>query len=95
MSLHIITATEAGRSLSNILNKVHYQGESYDIKRGKEIIARIIPVKPKTTLLKVKDLNNLFKHLPHLENKDQADFQKDIELIRAQMKLDDKDKSWD
>lgn len=78
---HIISATEASRSLSNILNKVHYQGETYEIKRGKVIIAKIIPAESKRSVLKVSHLNYLFKHLPHLEPKDQQAFENDIEQI--------------
>lgn len=59
MPSHIITATEASRSLSNILNKVHYQGESYEIKRGKEVIAKIVPAIPKKHSMKVSELNAL------------------------------------
>lgn len=95
MSIHIITATEASRSFSNILNKVHYQGESYEIKRGKEVIARIVPAAPKKTELKVSELNTIYNRLPPLDEKDEAAFIKDIEQIRAQMKIDDEGKSWD
>ncbi|HEX4045580.1 MAG TPA: antitoxin [Gammaproteobacteria bacterium] len=94
MSIHIVTATEASRSFSNILNKVHYQGESYEIRRGKEIIAKIIPVtSTKKPTLKLGALNALLEHLPQLENQDKQRFKKDLEQIRTQMKLEDK--SWD
>ncbi len=95
MSIHTISATEASRSLSDILNKVHYLGESYEIKRGKEIIARIVPVQPRKTTLKVSELNEVYQHLPSLDEKDKNSFEKDIEQIRAQMKIEDEGKSWD
>lgn len=93
MSIHVISATEASRTFSVILNKVHYQGEHFDIKRGKEIIAQIIPVAHKKASMKVIDLNNFFKHLPSIEADDQIAFEKDIEQIRLQNKLEDN--SWD
>lgn len=62
MSTHIISATEASRTLSVILNRVHYQGEHYEIKRGKDIIAQIIPVAHKKMPMKVKALNEFFKN---------------------------------
>jgi len=93
MSTHTISTTELSRSLSNILNKVHYQGESYQIKRGKEIIAKIIPDATKKSILKVTDLNKVLKSLPHLDSKDQQAFEKDIEKIRIKMKQ--KEKPWD
>ena len=83
---HIITATEVGRSLSTILNKIHYQGESYEIRRGKEIIAQMIPIAGKKTGLKISELNALFKRLPQLDREDQEMFEKDIEQIRFEMK---------
>ena len=83
---HIITATEASRSLSTILNKIHYQGESYEIRRGKEIIAQMIPVASKKTGLKIGELNALLKRLPPLDREDQAMFEKDVEQIRLEMK---------
>ena len=93
MSTHVISATEASRTFSVILNKVHYQGEHYDIKRGKEIIAQIVPVAHKKALMKVTDLNEFFKHLPTIEAADQVAFEKDIEYIRSQNKF--QDESWD
>jgi hypothetical protein len=35
----VITATELARNLSDVLNQVRYQGMSFDIKRGAELIA--------------------------------------------------------
>jgi antitoxin (DNA-binding transcriptional repressor) of toxin-antitoxin stability system len=86
MSSHIISATEAGRSLSSILNKVHYRGESYEIKRGKEIIAKIIPVEHKRSGFKIEQLNEFFKNLPALEEAELACFEKDLQKIRRQVK---------
>ena len=43
MLTHMISATEMSRSLSDVLSKVYYQGQSFEIKRGKEVIAKLIP----------------------------------------------------
>ena len=93
MSVHIISATEASRSFSTILNKVHFQGEHYEIKRGKEIIAKIVPADSKKSVLKISELKNFFKKLPLLEEEDRKDFEKDIDQIREQNKFEDQ--SWD
>ncbi len=93
MSSHTISATEASRSLSSILNKVHYQGEIYVIKRGKEVIAKIVPAAPKNTTLKISALNELFKHFAHLDEDDQQAFEEEIKNIRSHMKIEDD--SWD
>lgn len=93
MSRHVISATEASRSFSHILNKVHYQGESYEIKRGKEVIAKIVPAAPKKAMLKVSVLNEVFQHLAALQEDDAQAFEKDIQQIRSHMKAEDD--SWD
>lgn len=93
MSTHVISATEISRSLSDILNKVHYRGERYDIKRGKEIIAKIVPVSTKKVGLRISELNRLFKDLPQLDKKDQQSFENDIKQIRIDMK--DENNPWD
>jgi antitoxin (DNA-binding transcriptional repressor) of toxin-antitoxin stability system len=36
-----ISATEAARSFSELLNRVHYRGESFDVVRNGEVVARI------------------------------------------------------
>lgn len=95
MSTHVITATDASRSFSSILNKVHYLGESYEIKRGKEVIARIVPAEKRAATLKVSGLANLFKNIPHLDKDEQEKFVDDIEVIRKQMHIEDDGKLWD
>lgn len=41
-----ISATEAARSLSDLLNRVRYRGESFVIVRGGEPVCRIVPAGP-------------------------------------------------
>ncbi len=46
-----ISATEAARNWSNVLNRVRYRREVFSIERGGEVIARLEPVaRPITTL---------------------------------------------
>ena len=40
----VISATEASRAFSDILSRVAYSGESFLIKKGNRIMARITPV---------------------------------------------------
>jgi antitoxin (DNA-binding transcriptional repressor) of toxin-antitoxin stability system len=42
-----ITATELARNLSDILNRVHYKGEHFVVKRNGELVAEIRPARPK------------------------------------------------
>ena len=39
----IITATEAARNLSEVLSRVRYRGEHFDVTRGGEAVARLLP----------------------------------------------------
>jgi len=80
-----IRATEAAREFSKVLSKVYYQGESFDIQRGKEIVAKIIPA-AHSPQLRVQDLNALFQSLPSLEEEEEKAYKEDIEGIRNQMR---------
>jgi antitoxin (DNA-binding transcriptional repressor) of toxin-antitoxin stability system len=40
----ILTATEASRAFSDMLHRVAYNGESFVIKKGSRLMARITPV---------------------------------------------------
>ena len=62
-----ISATDAARSFSEVLNQVQYRDTSFSIERGKKIIARLVPA----TLpqgLPLADLNRLFAGLPRLSS---------------------------
>ena len=39
----VLTVTEFSRGLSDFLNQVQYQGQSLDIQRGKQVVARVLP----------------------------------------------------
>ncbi len=40
----VLTATNASRAFSEVLHRVCYGGESFVIKKGQRIMARIVPV---------------------------------------------------
>lgn len=44
-----ITATEAARNFSDLLNRIRYRGESFDIVRNGEVVARMMAPNPTTT----------------------------------------------
>ena len=41
-----ISATEAARNLSDLLNRVRYRGERFTVVRGGEEVAEIVPAMP-------------------------------------------------
>jgi antitoxin (DNA-binding transcriptional repressor) of toxin-antitoxin stability system len=58
-----ISATEASRSFSDLLNRVRYRGESFLVERGGEVVCRISPaVPPRIT---VAELVQLLEAGPH------------------------------
>lgn len=55
-----VNATEFSRGLSEFLNKVQYNGQIFDIERGKRVIARISPVTaPVSTGFPITKLDDL------------------------------------
>ena len=81
----VITATEANRSFSEIINKVYYQQQSFDIKKGNVVVAKIIPSNL-SSKIKVQDLNKFFSNLPKIQDKDLVEFNRTINDIRTTVK---------
>jgi len=60
-----LSATEASRNFSEILNLVRYRGESFLVERGGEPACEIKPVTPPR--FTVADLAELLNHLPPID----------------------------
>lgn len=75
-----ITFEEAARSFCDLIDKVYYNWEAFDVVIGTQILAHIGPAKPSTTL-KVEDLNHFFASCPILSD---DDFENDIKDIICQ-----------
>ncbi|TDI36652.1 MAG: type II toxin-antitoxin system Phd/YefM family antitoxin [Acidobacteria bacterium] len=60
-----ISATEASRSFSELLNRAKYRGESFIIERGGEPICEIRPAAP--TRFTGRDLVSLLSSLPPVD----------------------------
>lgn len=87
-----ITATEAVRKFSEILNAIKYRGNHYTILRGKKAIAFISPAEEHLKERTLGELRGLLAKLPHLG--DEAEyFEKDMkEIIKHQPALPEKNK---
>jgi prevent-host-death family protein len=57
-----ISATDAARRFSEVLNRVRYRNETFVVKRGNEPICEIVPVRPAD--FTGRDLVNLLRSLP-------------------------------
>jgi antitoxin (DNA-binding transcriptional repressor) of toxin-antitoxin stability system len=81
---HLITVTEAVRTFADIIGRVFYRGEEYDIKKGNEIVAHLGPSKNRASI-SISELTHFFSTCP-LMNDDIDDFEKDIAYIRSSQK---------
>jgi prevent-host-death family protein len=71
-----VNVTQAARQLSDLLNRVAYQGASFELTRGGRRIARLVPVGPSKTV-KISELNDIFARIPKL-GEDADNFERDI-----------------
>jgi antitoxin (DNA-binding transcriptional repressor) of toxin-antitoxin stability system len=82
-----VTATEAARNLSDLLNRVRYRGESFDVVRGGEVVARIVPATSKRAT--VRDLFALLRDFGPVDDT----FADDLEAVQN-MKLPMPEDPW-
>jgi antitoxin (DNA-binding transcriptional repressor) of toxin-antitoxin stability system len=87
MAAKTITATEAARSFSDVLNQVRYQGTEFDIVRGKDVVARLVPAGPPGGVA-LDRLNELVRALPRLGPGEAELFARDIERGAGRMRPD-------
>lgn len=88
----LVTVTDMMRSFSEIIGRVYYKQESYYIKRGHNIVARLLPVQ-KNSSIQVKDLNHLFKSsISLISEEDRSDFEYVMKKSRTLSARGDK---WD
>lgn len=79
----VITVTDLMRTFSDVIGKVYYQGDSFDITKGANVVARLSPPRARPTIT-AKDLGQFLSSLPHLDNDDIDDFETCIRDIRSQ-----------
>jgi hypothetical protein len=90
MRVRRISATEAARNFSDVIGQVRYQATAFDIVKGKEVVARIVPSTPSGGMSLV-ELQELWADGPHLAPDDVEAFARDIAEARAQLTLRDDD----
>ena len=73
-----ITATELAKSLSDVLNRVYYRGESFVIERNGDVVATLGPAKPE----KAATVGELIEHLKKIHWPLEG-FADDLEAIQA------------
>jgi len=67
--------TEASRHFSELINRVHYRGESAVLSKGGKPVAKVLPAhKPRTG----RDLASIWGRLPHLSVEEAEAFGRDV-----------------
>jgi antitoxin (DNA-binding transcriptional repressor) of toxin-antitoxin stability system len=74
-----ITATEAARNFSDLLNRVRYRGESFTIERSGEVVAEISPPASAKRRSTGAELAAFFRNLPPVDPDWADDLQKVID----------------
>lgn len=67
-----ISATEAVRNFSEILNNIRYRGDHYTIMRGGKPAASIVPAEETVRERPLAELRGILKALPRLDRTDTA-----------------------
>ena len=82
-----LTATEVARGLSELLSRVEYRDEVFEIERNGRVVARLVPVdRPK----RVRDLFAALEECPR-----EPDFADDLEAAQAQQPPMPQGSPWD
>jgi len=90
-----ITATQAVRDFSEILNKIKFKGEHYIIVRSGKPVAQMEPVKTPGKDSTLKELKFLLNKLPPLDD-ELAAFTEDLERIwKDQLPLPEEEGMWE
>ena len=89
MAARRISAAQAARSFSEILNRVKYRGESFIVERNREPVCRIEPVRRREPLTTDR-FDAFWKSIPRPDDK----FADDLEEIHGQFR-DMPDTAWE
>jgi antitoxin (DNA-binding transcriptional repressor) of toxin-antitoxin stability system len=85
-----LTVTEAARNFSDLVSRVHYQGEDALLMKGGRPMVKMVPVRKPAT---GRELAEMWAKLPHLDAAEAVAFEKDIATFRR--KLPPLTSKWD
>ncbi len=88
-----ISATEAVRKFSEILNSIKYKGEYYTVIRGGKPVASIRPVEISIKEKFLGELKELLKSVPKLGDEAEK-FEEDLKEILKLQPLTPKENKW-
>lgn len=76
----VVTATELAKNLSDILNRVKYKGERFEVHRNGEVIAQLGPPFPEKAVT-FGDFLDFMRHGPRPDDQ----FADDLEAVLAEL----------
>ena len=79
-----ISATDAVKHFSELLNNIRYRGVHYTIVRGGKPAAALVPLDDTGPLRRLGDLNGIFQTLPHIDSDDTKFADDVLEAIKRQ-----------
>ena len=86
MAAVAITVTEFSRGLSNFLSQVQSQGQSLDIQRGKQVMARVLPAIASSGF-PIDQLDDALAKGPHLSASERLAMAQDVGTVRYSLKV--------
>ena len=89
-----ISATDAVREFSELLNRVKFRGERYIIERTGKPVARIEPTDPSPRRRTLSELGRLLDELPRLGDELES-FAADIEVTRREQLRLPEESQWE
>jgi antitoxin (DNA-binding transcriptional repressor) of toxin-antitoxin stability system len=89
----IITATEAVRKFSDLLNTIKFKGARYTIVRGGKPVATLGPAKMHSQESILGELKEILAKLPHLSDEAMA-FEKDLKRVAKEQPKLPKGRAW-
>jgi antitoxin (DNA-binding transcriptional repressor) of toxin-antitoxin stability system len=85
-----VSATEAVRKFSDLLNSIKYRGDRYTIIKGGKPVAFIGPLETSFKGKKMGDLKDLVERLPRL-GREAEKFKEDlVQILKQQPKMPEK-----
>ena len=83
MAIQTLTVTEAARNLSDMVNRVYYQGQSFVLTRGKVKVAQLSPLKTLTSA----ELARRWTDRPRLAPGDAEAWESELAAAKSDMVL--------
>jgi antitoxin (DNA-binding transcriptional repressor) of toxin-antitoxin stability system len=90
----VITATEAVKDFSALLNSIKFRGDHYIIQRSGKPVACMLPFEEATKFRSLKELKLILDELPRL-NEDIEDFAAALEALRKHQPSPPEGSSWE